>query len=220
MNSDLQPETAEPIGLFNNENKKSPGRFPWGWMIVAIVCGLIACLVSAYFLAIYYGLLPQSALLSKVPSAGTPEEAAIAFEEKIPFIWDSANDPVVEETTSTYSVDNLQEEEVLWGWLWCSKSPEDLTNNWESLFFTYTIIGKDIPLANFTNEDFDSIIEIEALGIQDAKCRLNYGILSDFPPGDYHMEIVATFPGSINDGWDTYPSGHQIINIFNVHISE
>lgn len=220
MNSDLNPETSELYDPANDSQSKTPENFPWGWLIIAIIAGLIACLVSVYFLSVYYGFIPQASFLSNNPSVGTPEEAATAFEEKIPFIWDAASDPAIEGTTHTYIIEDLQDEKVLWGWLWCSKTTEDLTDNWDSLELTHVINGKAVQLSNFANLDFDSIIEIEGQGIQEAKCRLNYGILSDWPPGDHVLNIEATFPESINDGWETYPSGYQIINIFNVNVSE
>ncbi len=144
MNSDLFPETSELHNPANDSQSKNPEKFPWGWLIIVIIAGLIACLVSAYFLSVYFGLIPQASFLSNNPRVGTYEEAATAFEEKLPFIWDTANDPVIEGTTHTYIVEDLQDEKVLWGWMWCSSSSEYLSDNWSKLDLVFEINGVEI----------------------------------------------------------------------------
>jgi len=39
-----------------------------------------------------------------------------------------------------------------------------------------------------------------------------YAVLKDWPAGEHHLSIKATFTQTINDGQDDYPAGDYILD--------
>jgi hypothetical protein len=113
--------------------------------------------------------------------------------------------------TLTYTVTITDDTPTYFNYGWCTTTEEILQQNFEHirvrLYFNGDELGEDVvhPVT-FTR--------------QDGFVCLDFGVLmSDWPPGKYELEAVATFDEKINDGADDFEAGDYRF-VYNVTVEE
>ena len=119
------------------------------------------------------------------------------------FLEDEARESYTDEDyanpgTFTYTVTLGQEDEVVWTYGWCA-APDQLDQNLGNIDLTFTLEGEDVPQDAFHTFSFDPQADLS--------CTFYYTILSDWATGEHHLQTLATFTSSINDGSTDYPAG-------------
>ncbi len=112
--------------------------------------------------------------------------------------------------TVTYVVP-LQDpkEPVVWSYGWCAADKETLNANFQHIRLTFTLDGQTVPADKLSTIDYTPNGQV---------CRLVYAVLKDWPAGEHHLTIRATFLQPINDGFQDYPAG-DYIQQYNVFVS-
>lgn len=103
----------------------------------------------------------------------------------------------------TFTVPLIKDESFVWMYAWCTTSTEVLNQNFQNIKLKFMMDGEEVPLDQLVNEDLAS-------GGQ--QCRLYYTALSNWPAGEHHLSITATFTESINDGTSDYEAGEYVLN--------
>lgn len=102
----------------------------------------------------------------------------------------------------TFTVPLIKDESFVWMYAWCTTSTEVLNQNFQNIKLKFMMDGEEVPLDQLVNEDLAS-------GGQ--QCRLYYTALSNWPAGEHHLSITATFTESINDGTSDYEAGEYVL---------
>ena len=105
--------------------------------------------------------------------------------------------------TLTYTVALSKPETLVWLYAWCTKTPEILKQNFESIHLKFVLDGKEVPLADMATADLPN---------SGQQCRLYYTALSDWPAGEHHLSTTATFASKINDGTADYEPGDYMLD--------
>ena len=142
------------------------------------------------------------------PKIASAAEASAAFNSGKKFLEDAARErydaaDYAKPGTLTFTVPLTKDETFVWMYAWCTTSTDILKQNFQNIKLKFVIDGNEVPLDQLANED------IENGGQQ---CRLYYTALSDWPAGEHHLSITATFTRSINDGVADYPAGDYVLN--------
>ncbi len=90
---------------------------------------------------------------------------------------------------------------VVWAYGWCAKDKATLNANFQNIRVTFMLDGQVVPEDKLDTIDY-------APGGQ--TCRLVYAVLKDWPVGEHHLVVTATFLQPINDGFQDYPAGDYI----------
>jgi hypothetical protein len=113
--------------------------------------------------------------------------------------------------TLTFTVNITEDKPTYFNYGWCTTTEEILQQNFEhikiGLFFNGEPLGEDVvhPVT-FTRPD--------------GFVCLDFGVLmSDWAPGEYKLEAVATFDEKINDGAADFEAGDYIYE-YNVTVSK
>ena len=108
--------------------------------------------------------------------------------------------------TLTFTVTITDNKPTYFSYGWCTKGEEILKQNFEhitvKLYFNGDQLGKDVvhPIT-FTRSD--------------GLVCLDFGVLmSDWPPGKFKLEAVATFDQKINDGLADYEAGDYVFDYY------
>ncbi len=104
--------------------------------------------------------------------------------------------------TLTFTVPLIKEESLIWLYAWCTTTTEILNQNFENIQLKFVLNGEEVSLDDLANEDLES-------GGQ--QCRLYYAALSQWPAGEHHLSITATFTEQINDGISDYEAGDYVL---------
>ena len=113
--------------------------------------------------------------------------------------------------TLTYTVKITEERPTYFGYGWCTTTEEILRQNFEhinvQLFFNDDDLGNDvIHPVTFTQSD----------GLV---CLQYVVLMSDWPNGEYNLEVIATFDEKINDGLADFEAGDYIF-VYNVTVEK
>lgn len=141
------------------------------------------------------------------PKLASPADAGKAFASGNRFLEEAAREEYQSADyskpgTLTFTVPLIKDESFVWMYAWCTASAEILDQNFQNIKLKFMIDGKEIPLDQLANEDL-------ANGGQ--QCRLYYTALSDWPAGEHHLSITATFTKPINDGTTDYEAGDYVL---------
>ncbi len=141
------------------------------------------------------------------PKIASPADASNAFTSGNRFLEEAAREEYQSADyskpgTLTFTVPLIKDESFVWMYAWCTTTTEILDQNFQNIKLKFMIDGKEVPLDQLANEDL-------ANGGQ--QCRLYYTALSDWPAGEHHLSITATFTRSINDGTADYPAGDYVL---------
>ncbi len=150
------------------------------------------------------------------PPAMVPaDKAESILRSGIDFLEDLAREkPSAEDLakpgTFTYTVPITDPAKpVTWAYGWCAHDQATLKDNLKHIRLTFTLDGKTV-----------SADKLASIGYQTRtglSCRLVYAVLKDWPAGEHHLSIKATFTQKINDGQDDYPAGDYIL-AYNVYV--
>ncbi len=144
----------------------------------------------------------------EIPTIATRSQAEDARRNGSPDIWTLATAIAPPNSNvNELEVRDLRANDVLWSWVWCTKTAGQLEENWNKIKLTYEVDGKSVGLQNFSTHDWDDEFEIPGRGTVQGKCRMNYGALYDWPAGDHELTVKASSNADVNDGWDIYPAG-------------
>ncbi len=98
---------------------------------------------------------------------------------------------------------------VVWAYGWCAKDKTTLDDNFKHIELAFDLDGKAVGADR-----------LATIGYQTRAgffCRLVYTVLKDWPAGEHHLSIKATFDQTINDGQDDYPAGDYVL-VYNVYV--
>ena len=114
--------------------------------------------------------------------------------------------------TLTYTVNVAPEDlPVYFSYGWCATDEATLTQNFEHMRVGLAINGKMLAEDVVHNLSFTS---------QDNMLCVDFGVLiTEWAPGNYTLEAVATFEEKINDGRSDFDPGDYAF-IYNVAVSE
>jgi len=79
---------------------------------------------------------------------------------------------------------------LIWAYAWCAQDTTTLQQNFDHLQLKFVVDGEDVT------GQMQSL-DVESNGQQ---CRLVFTALSDWPGGEHHLTVTATFTEKINDG--------------------
>lgn len=142
------------------------------------------------------------------PKMASKAEAASAFASGNRFLEEAAREEYQSADYAnpgvlTFTVPLIKDESFVWMYAWCTTSTEVLNQNFQNIKLKFMMDGEEVPLDQLVNEDLAS-------GGQ--QCRLYYTALSNWPAGEHHLSITATFTESINDGTSDYEAGEYVLN--------
>jgi hypothetical protein len=104
--------------------------------------------------------------------------------------------------TLTFTAKVTNDKPVYFNYGWCTKDEATLRQNFEHI--TVQIYFNDGKLGS-------DVVHPISYTLTDGKNCLDFGILlSEWPAGEYHMKVVATFDEKINDGFSDYDPGDYI----------
>ena len=104
--------------------------------------------------------------------------------------------------TLTFTAQVKNDKPVYFSYGWCATSEEILQQNYQHIAIELYFNGDRLD-----NDVVHSFVFTTAAGMY---CG-DFGVLlSDWPPGEYQMEAVATFDEKINDGLADYEAGDYI----------
>jgi hypothetical protein len=113
--------------------------------------------------------------------------------------------------TLTYTVTITDEKPAYFGYGWCTTTEEILQQNFEhinvKLYFNDDELGNDV------------IHPVTFTGTDGLVCLHYVVLMSDWPNGQYHLEVIATFDEKINDGLADYEAGDYIL-VYNVTVEK
>ena len=113
--------------------------------------------------------------------------------------------------TLTYTVTIEDNKPVYFNYGWCTTTEEILKQNFEHiavrLYINEEQLGND-EVHNLSYSTADNLLCID-FGV----------LLSDWPPGEYKLEAIATFDQKINDGLSDYEAGDYIFQ-YNVSVEK
>lgn len=141
------------------------------------------------------------------PKMASKAEAASAFASGNRFLEEAAREEYQSADYAnpgvlTFTVPLIKDESFVWMYAWCTTSTEVLNQNFQNIKLKFMMDGEEVPLDQLVNEDLAS-------GGQ--QCRLYYTALSNWPAGEHHLSITATFTESINDGTSDYEAGEYVL---------
>lgn len=145
------------------------------------------------------------------PKIATPGAARSALTSA-PVLQDLARERYTEEsyepTTLTFTIALSESKTLIWPYGWCAKSQEILEQNFEAIELKFVLNGEEVPEEQF------AVLEGPS---DDLFCRYIYTALSDWPAGEHHLSITATFTETINDGIADYAPGDYVYD-FTVYV--
>jgi len=152
--------------------------------------------------------VPQGAGVtpSGAPKIAGKSEAESALSSGAPFLEDLASEQYdatayAQPGTLNFTVALPDENPVVWGYAWCAVDADTLKSNLESISLEFVLDGEDVS-------DQMTVFDVESNGQQ---CRLVYTALSEWPAGEHHLGITATFAVKINDGIADYEAGDYVL---------
>jgi C-terminal processing protease CtpA/Prc len=155
--------------------------------------------------------------LSQYPGAGiTPSgkpkianksDAEAAFNSGTEFLEQRAREQhdaseYAQPGTITFTIPLSESEPLIWAYAWCASDTDTLKQNFDHIELKFVLDGEDVT----------SQMIITDLPNNGQECRLVYTELSDWPGGEHHLTITATFTAKINDGLADYEPGDYILD--------
>ncbi|RPI33126.1 MAG: peptidase S41 [Chloroflexota bacterium] len=140
------------------------------------------------------------------PEIASESEAEAAFTSGAEFLEQKARQEYTaadyaQPGTLPFTVTLSTSETTIWGYAWCAKDAETLEQNFDNIELQFILDGDDVTSQMST-------MEVESNGQQ---CRLVFTALSEWPEGEHHLSITATFTATINDGTADYEPGDYIL---------
>jgi hypothetical protein len=113
--------------------------------------------------------------------------------------------------TITYTVHIEDNRPVFFNYAWCTTTEEILQQNFEHIQVTLSIHGKELE---------EDVIHPVTVTRPDGFVCLSLGtLLSEWLPGEYKLEVIATFDEDINDGAADFEAGDYRF-IYHVTVEE
>ena len=104
--------------------------------------------------------------------------------------------------TLTFTMTVTNDKPVYFSYGWCTTTHDILQQNLQHI--TVQLYLNDQKLGSDVAHSF-------AYGLANGQVCDDVGVLmSDWPPGEYHLKAIATFDAKINDGMGDYPAGDYI----------
>ena len=92
--------------------------------------------------------------------------------------------------------------DVIVGYFWCTKTQDQLDDNWPKMDFTFTLDGQILHADDFSFQTYAS---------SQGPCNLLVAKLSDWPVGEHAFVVDANYKAALNDGFNDYAAGHRIL---------
>ena len=92
---------------------------------------------------------------------------------------------------------------LVWSYGWCASDADTLEDNFKHIELKFVLDGEEVPLDALSTYQYNTRNGLS--------CRLVYAILQNWPAGEHHLTITATFTQTINDGADDYPAGDYVL---------
>ncbi|MFZ5922277.1 MAG: S41 family peptidase [Chloroflexota bacterium] len=140
------------------------------------------------------------AMLGQVEAEAALSSGAGFLEQKAREEYTEAD--VSKPGTLTYTVALSESEPLIWNYYWCATSQDVLVENFKNIELYFELDGEEIPL--------DEMQLFETTTQTNLFCRVYYAALTDWPAGEHHLVVRATFKKVINDGVSDYPAGEYI----------
>jgi C-terminal processing protease CtpA/Prc len=102
--------------------------------------------------------------------------------------------------TVEWTVPLQASEPLIWNYSWCASDSATLDQNFQNIDLKFVLDGVDVT-DQLSSADGQS-------GGQ--SCRFVVALLTDWPAGEHHLSITATFRSKINDGTSDYAAGDYI----------
>ncbi|HLA08105.1 MAG TPA: S41 family peptidase [Anaerolineales bacterium] len=153
---------------------------------------------------------PQGAgvVPSGPPEVASASAASSAFQSGKSFLEDLAREKY--ETadfgapgTLHYTIALNKSDTLIWMYAWCAASSEVLDQNFKNINLKFVLDGEEVPLEDLRREDLEN---------SGQQCRLYYTALSNWPIGEHHLSITASFTAPINDGTTDYAAGDYVLD--------
>jgi C-terminal processing protease CtpA/Prc len=103
----------------------------------------------------------------------------------------------------TYTVSLSSSDQVLWGYGWCATTKDILAANLKNIKLKFLLDGKNVSETDMAVYDYAP---------SGQQCHLIYTALSEWPAGEHHLSITATFLGKMNDGTADYDAGDYVLD--------
>ena len=113
--------------------------------------------------------------------------------------------------TLTFTVNLTEEKPTYFNYGWCTTTEEILRQNFEHIRLKFFINGEQLGT---------DVVHPVSFTRPDGFICLDFGVLmSDWAPGEYKLETVATFEEKINDGAADFEAG-EYIHEYNVTVNQ
>jgi hypothetical protein len=113
--------------------------------------------------------------------------------------------------TLTYTVNLTDDKPAYFNYGWCTTTEEILKQNFEHIQINMLFNGKQLG---------EDVVHGISSTRQDGFVCLEFGVLmSDWAPGEYELEAIATFDEDINDGAADFEAGDYKF-VYNVKVAE
>jgi hypothetical protein len=113
--------------------------------------------------------------------------------------------------TLTFTVTVPNSQPIYFSYGWCTTTEEILSQNFEHINVRLTINGDELG---------SDVIHPVSFTRPDGLFCLDYGVLAtEWPAGEYQVEIAANFDERINDGLADYEAGDYVFQ-YNVTVEE
>lgn len=141
------------------------------------------------------------------PKIASKSDAAAALNSGTPFLESKAREQhsaaeFAQPGTVSFTVPLTSQQPLLWAYAWCAKDTNTLSQNFAHIKVKMTLDGEDVTSQMSTSD----------MASNGQQCRLIYTALSDWPAGEHHLTIQATFDAKINDGMADYDPGDYILD--------
>lgn len=168
-------------------------------------------------------LLPGMIPLTPIPTVPAPkmEASSDALIERLNgqdwvFLQALAEEQYTEEDyarpgTLTYTVNITDNTPTYFNYGWCATTEEILAQNFEHIRVRLRYNGEEL--------DSDLVHVITFTRSDGLRCASFGTLLSDWPAGEFQLEVIATFDEQINDGLADYEAG-DYVSVYNVTVEE
>jgi len=117
----------------------------------------------------------------------------------------------VQPGTLTFTATVTNEVPIYFSYGWCTVDEDTLRQNFEHITVEISLNGDVLG---------SDVVHNLTFGRSDGLVCLDFGVLlSDWSPGEYTLQAVATFDETINDGLDDYDAGDYIY-VYNITVEE
>jgi len=189
-----------------------------GWLRPALVALLSTLLLSSCLLPGMIPLDQEQEPAGPMPTMEKDPEELLERLQSGEFMYlqqlaeeQYSDEDYAKPGTLTYTVNITDDQPTYFHYGWCTTTEEILQQNFEHIRLSMLFDGKQLG---------EDVVHGITSTRQDGWVCLEFGVLmSDWAPGEYELEAIATFDEQINDGGADFEAGDYRF-VYNVTVKE